>query len=436
MSTFDGVLPEISMIFRGHADAVRPMVPIVVNRDLNGRVRLIVAEKWQEDTSARAALDAIAGEMHRRLGRHGFEPNRALLFEESVESVIEGMPHFPLAGVSGVSVIDRLATEGNWSSIAPLTAGVTRVVFFSIKGGLGRSTALAASAWALAERGKRVLVLDLDLESPGLSSSLLPQDRRPAFGIVDWLVEDLVENGEAVFEDMVATSTLSHDGEIYVVPAHGANPGEYVAKLGRAWMPKLANDGLRESWSQRLQRLLDALEARWKPDVILIDSRAGIDEVASACVTDLGANLVLLCAIDGEQTWSGHRILFRHWRTTGVVREIRERLQLVGAMVPDVDGAAYCDGLRERAWNVFAEELYDEVPAGALAIGNTWSFDKSDEGAPHYPWPIRWHRGFAAVRSLHERFQVVDAREVDAIFGPVVEGLWTLMGGDGEANHV
>jgi hypothetical protein len=435
MSIFDSILPEISNIFRDHADAVRRLGPIAVNRDLNGRVRLIVAEEWQEDEAALATLDSIAREMRHRLDQHAFEADRALLFEEDVESVIAGIPHFPLEGVEGVSVIDRLATEGNWSSIAPVRSGVARVVFFSIKGGLGRSTALAASAWALAERGKRVLVLDLDLESPGLSSSLLPEERRPRFGIVDWLVEDLVENGEAVFTNMVATSTLSHDGEIYVVPAHGSDPGEYVAKLGRAWMPKIANDGRRESWSLRLQRLLDALEARWKPDVILIDSRAGIDEVASACVTDLGANLVLLFAIDGEQTWSGHRILFRHWRTTGVVREIRERLQLVGAMVPDVDGAAYFEGLCERAWDVFAEELYDEVPAGALAVDNTWSFDKSDEGAPHYPWPIRWHRSFAALRSLHERLRVVDALEVQAIFGPVIEGVWNAVSGDGEANR-
>ncbi|WP_295436467.1 ArsA-related P-loop ATPase [uncultured Thiodictyon sp.] len=435
MSTFDRVLPEISIIFRKHAENVKRMAPMIVNRDLNGRVRLIVAETWQEDAAALTALDAITREMHDRLDPHAFAPDRAVLFEEKIDAMIAGAPHFPLDGVKDVSVIDRLATEGNWSSIVPETKGIPRTVFFSIKGGVGRSTALAASAWALAERGKRVLVLDLDLESPGLSSSLLPDERRPTFGIVDWLVEDLVENGDAVFDEMAATSTLSHDGEIYVVPAHGADPGEYVAKLGRAWMPKVANDGRRESWSQRLQRLLDALQARWTPDVVLIDSRAGIDEVASACVTDLGANLILLCAIDGDQTWSGYRILFRHWRTTGVVRDIRERLQLVGAMIPDVDGAAYFDGLRERSWNVFAEELYDEVAAGELAVGTTWSFDESDEGAPHYPWPIRWHRGFAALRSLHDRIESVDAREVEAIFGPVVEGVLDLMCGDGEANH-
>lgn len=69
--------------------------------------------------------------------------------------------------------------------------------------------------------------------------------------------------------------------------------------------------------------------------VILLDSRAGIDEVASSCVTDLGAKLVLLFAIDSEQTWSGYRILFQHWRTSGVVQAIRERLQMVGAVIPE-----------------------------------------------------------------------------------------------------
>ena len=80
------------------------------------------------------------------------------------------------------------------------------IVFFSIKGGVGRSTALAATAWSLAQEGKRVLVLDLDLESPGLSSALLPSERQPMYGIIDWLIEDLVDNGDVVFESMVATS--------------------------------------------------------------------------------------------------------------------------------------------------------------------------------------------------------------------------------------
>lgn len=307
------------------------------------------------------------------------------------------------------------------------------MVFFSIKGGVGRSTALAASAWALAQAGKRVLVLDLDLESPGLSSALLPNERRPAFGIADWLVEDLVDNGDAVFDDMTATSTLSRDGDIYVVPAHGRDAGEYVTKLGRVWMPKVDLNGMQQSWSQRLGRLIDALEQRWQPDVILIDSRAGIDEVASSCVTDLGAGLILLFAIDGEQTWSGYQILFRHWNRAGVVRDIRERLQIVGAMIPELDTVEYFSGIRQRAADLFTDELYDEIPPGD-ATSEYWNFTEADEGAPHYPWAIRWNRGFAALRSLHSRLEVVDETEITAIFGPLIDGVQRATTKEGAAH--
>mgnify|MGYP000089838597 CR=1 FL=1 len=423
MTTFDNILPKVAEIFRLHIAVIKRVAPVYVNRDLNSRVRLIVAEQWEQDLQARTALDAIAQAMFEQLGAHAFPPSQAVLFEANIESVKHGSFAAPLLDLEHVWVIDRLATEGNWATISPISTGVPRIVFFSIKGGVGRSTAMAAAAWSLAQSGKRVLVLDLDLESPGLSSSLLPKDRRPTYGITDWLAEDLVNNGDAVLEYMIATSTLSHDGDIYVVPAHGVNPGEYVSKLGHAWMPKVAADGRRESWPQRLQRLLNTLEEKLKPDVILIDSRAGIDEIASACVTDLGATLVLLFAIDGEQTWSGYRILFQHWRTTDVVREIRERLQLVGAVVPELGGAEYFSALREGAWTLFSEELYDEVAPGQVASDGVWSFDESEEGAPHSPWSIRWHRSFAALRAIHTRLDGIDAQEVTNIFGDLIAGI-------------
>jgi len=307
-------------------------------------------------------------------------------------------------------------------------------VFYSIKGGVGRSTALAATAWALAQKGRRVLVLDVDLESPGLSSALLPEERRPAYGITDWLVEDLVNNGDAVFDDLIATSPLSHDGEIYVIPAHGKEPGEYIAKLGRVWMAKPRADGGRETWSRRLKRLIDALEVRLSPDIILLDSRAGIDEVAASCITDLGAALILLFALDGEQTWSGYRVLFRHWNRAGKAQAIRERLQLVGAMIPDDEGrVAYFEGLRERAWNVFAGELYDEVPPGETTA-ELFSYEETDDAAPHYPWEIRWNRGFAAFRSLHARLKGVDESEVQSVFGALIAGVAVVMAERGPGN--
>ncbi len=424
MSTFDEILPNLTKIFYPFQEDVTKMKPILVNRDLNGRVRLIVDEKLECDESQQIVLDKIAQKIQEELGSHAYPADQAVLFEPDIDDFLERESRFQLEGISDVFVIDRLAVEGNWSRISSLRSSVPRTVFFSIKGGVGRSTALAATAWALAEQGKKVLVLDLDLESPGLSSALLPEDRRPYYGITDWLVEDLVNNGDVVFENMVATSALSHNGEILVVPAHGANPGEYIAKLGRVWMPKIDSDGKRHSWSDRLRRLLDALEARWQPDVTLIDSRAGIDEVASACITELSASTILLFAIDGDQTWSGYRVLFQHWNKTGVVRDIRERLQIVGAMIPEVGTEEYVDGLLERAWDIFSEELYDEVPAGKISgEDSVWSYDQFDQSAPHYPWEVKWHRSFAVLKSLHGRLKDIDPEMVKVLFGPLIAGV-------------
>jgi MinD-like ATPase involved in chromosome partitioning or flagellar assembly len=437
MITFDQILPTISEVLNSHSEVVAQFDWMLINRDLNGRVRLILPESVEATPTLHDQAKDLYRKLAVRITPHAYPVETGILYESSREKVCDGATHYLLEGCGNVWVIDRLATEGNWAQIAPEAQGVTRVVFFSIKGGVGRSTALAATAWTLAQAGKRVLVLDLDLESPGLSSSLLPPDRQPVYGITEWLVEDLVNNSAMVLDSMVATSSLSYDGEIYVVPAHGQDPGEYIAKLGRVWMPKVKDDGEREPWSARLERLLGELEARIQPDVVLIDSRAGIDEVASSCVTDLGAKLVLLFALEGNQTWTGYDILFKHWNRAQVAQKIRERLKIVAALVPDTgQKVSYIEDLREDAYKVFTNSLYDEIAPSTDTAGPTqdgkwrvgelvegWNFDEADETAPHSPWPVYWHSGWVSLRSLHGRLVSVDAEEVNRIFGSLLQGV-------------
>ncbi|RXK82732.1 ParA family protein [Chlorobaculum sp. 24CR] len=431
MTTFDTILSTISEIFQVHGTELAKLGSVVINRDLNGRVRLILEEKIQDNPAVNTIVQILAD----KLAPHSFPADRMVLFEPFLDEVTQNAVLFQLEGFDQVTVVDRLATESDWTTITKESTGAPRIVFFSIKGGVGRSTAMAVSAWSFAEEGKRVMVLDLDLESPGLSSSLLPEEKRPAYGVTDWLVEDLVDNTDEVFENMIGTSDLSHNGEILVVPAHGKEPGEYIAKLGRVWMPKISAEGSRESWPVRLNRLLNELEKRWKPDVILIDSRAGIDEVASACITSLGAKGIMLFSIDGNQTWSGYRILFRHWHKTGAVKEIRNRLQIVGSMIPDDENRpSYEIRLLEHSWSVFTDDLYDEIPPGQTS-DEYFNFDQFDDTAPHYPWYIRWNRGFQALESMHSRLKGIDKNEVNALFGSLLKGLKTMIENEG-ASHV
>ena len=420
MTTFDQILPVATDVLGTRREVLSHLDWLLINRDLNGRVRFILPECIEANDVQRPQVEEIYQALAERIAPHAYPIASGILYESDRNQACQGTAAFLLTDFENVWVIDRLATESHWEAIAEVAPGAPRIVFFSIKGGVGRSTALAASAWALARQGKRVLVLDLDLESPGLSSALLSTDRQPKYGVTDWLIEDLVDNGDTLLNDLYGTSDLQTAGEIYLVPAYGIDPGEYVAKLGRVWMPKVTHRLPPEAWSARLNRLVNRLEEMIRPDAILIDSRAGIDEVAAACVTDLGAHTVLMFAIQGQQTWTGYQALFAYWQQRGVITEIRNRLQLVAGLVPDDERRLeYLGTLRADAYALF-EDTYEQVGAGEIS---DWSFEEDDDNAPHAPLPIRWNRGWYGLLSLQQRMVQVDENEVSAVYGTLLDFL-------------
>ena len=246
----------------------------------------------------------------------------------------------------------------------------------------------------LAQFGERVLVLDLDLESPGLLSAMLEQTVRPDYGVTDWFVEDLVGQGAGLVEMMAGVPRWTQDleGEVYVVPAYGKDPGEYLAKLGRVYLD------VGESWGRRLERMLQQIEARYSPTVVVIESRSGLHDIAASAVTDLGAH-VFLFATDWESTWTDYSILFRHWQRHGLAASIRENLSIVSALTPFLETDRYLGDLTSHAWDLFRDSLYDELPP-EVPVGDDFSYDVNDHDAPHYPLVIRWATELAAGASL------------------------------------
>lgn len=101
---------------------------------------------------------------------------------------------------------------------------------------------------------------------------------------------------------------------------------------------------------------------------------------------------------------------------------VRDRLQIVGALVPEVDEVNYLESVTESAYDLFANSLYDEVPPGSPA-DELWHFEGADDSGPHYPWAIKWNRGLAALRSLHGKLSRIDIAEVESIFGPLLTGM-------------
>ena len=98
-------------------------------------------------------------------------------------------------------------------------------LFYSFKGGAGRSTALAAAALHLAAAGERVAVLDADLDAPGVGALLAGYDGAVAScGITDYLLEQrILANPAGIGTDdyhhRYAAEGGGGAGEIIVYPA-------------------------------------------------------------------------------------------------------------------------------------------------------------------------------------------------------------------------
>jgi hypothetical protein len=262
---------------------------------------------------------------------------------------------------------------------------------YGVKGGIGRSTALALWAWHLAEQGRRILVVDLDLESPGVGTTLLSETHMPTFGVLDWLVEDAVgQADDALVRDLHARTPLDQglEGEIRVVPACG-RAGALVPKLSRAYVGMLGREGP-EGFAERIARMLDVLEERLRPDVVLLDSRAGLHDIAAVALTRLSVRTALLFAADTAQTFAAYRALFEHWRgQEAVVRRVLERVKFVAAMLPEQGANETLLRIRERAFSLLVDTAYDEASGGEPA-----RYELVDEDAPHDPLPIYWNRAF------------------------------------------
>jgi MinD-like ATPase involved in chromosome partitioning or flagellar assembly len=188
----------------------------------------------------------------------------------------------------------------------PLHAGSPAIAtFHSFKGGVGRTTLLAAMAWRLAARGKHVVVIDLDVEAPGVSTLLGAQSRK---GLLDVLL-DHVATGKLDLDTALSRPTeLDADcqGRVEVLGT-GPLDARYFEKLARldfsvsGVLPKEAHSPVEAG----LRAILQALVQRTpRPEYILLDARAGLHDVAGLGLHGL-AHVDVLVARASEQAYQG-----------------------------------------------------------------------------------------------------------------------------------
>jgi hypothetical protein len=257
----------------------------------------------------------------------------------------------------------------------------------------------------MARQGKAILVVDLDLEAPGLGSTLLgptrlttailSEDRTPKYGTLDWYVENgLQPLGNDFLDDLIGVSALGASrGRVDVVPALGRmsqeHPANVIAKLARAYVEDPAPNGNPpKTFLDQTRDLVRTLSRFRAYDAILVDARAGLNESAAAALLGLGAD-VLLFGLNTPQSMEGFRLLLAYLAgflpETDRSADWRLRLKMIHAKAtasPE-DHRRF----RDRSFEIFAEFLYEESVPDEPIMDN-FNFDIDDPDAPHAPWRI------------------------------------------------
>jgi len=236
---------------------------------------------------------------------------------------------------------------------------VYSITFYSFKGGVGRTLALVNVAARLARMGRKVLLVDFDLEAPGLETfdRLRPPQAHP--GMVEYVTEYMRTKCAPNIRDYVysAGSVGKKGGQLWVMPA-GRRDATYQSALAKIdWLALYRDyDGF---------LLFEDTKAQWEqafnPDYVLIDSRTGHTDVEGICTRQL-TDAVVVLFFPNEQNLVGLKDVCRRIRgerTSGLEKNIR--LHFVMSNVPDLDDEDR--GLRDRRREFEKELGYDELDA-------------------------------------------------------------------------
>ncbi|MEV0751261.1 FxSxx-COOH system tetratricopeptide repeat protein [Streptosporangium sp. NPDC050280] len=241
------------------------------------------------------------------------------------------------------------------------------VTFYSYKGGTGRTMALANTAWILAANGKRVLVVDWDLESPGLHKFFRPFLDRVTIGSTPGVIEMTNEYA------LAARSQQPRQGPWHLdyakVLRHAVSldwngfPGEGGLDFLSAGRQNRDYASLVSTfdWDDFYDKLkggtfFDAMRADMKRnyDYILIDSRTGLNDMADICTVHFPDTLVV-CFTLSNQGVEGASAIAHH---------IDERYHERGIRILPVP-MRIDESEKERleAGRAFARRQFDRFPA-------------------------------------------------------------------------
>jgi len=183
------------------------------------------------------------------------------------------------------------------------------VSFYSYKGGVGRTTSLIAFASYYSNiKEKNVVVLDFDFEAPGIINFFdIDFVKNPKNGIIEYLLDSQSSKSDLDFKNyyIEVSKKFSGTGNIYVIPAGNIfdlkNIKSYIEGLSRI------DINTAESILKKIKNLLNIIKKEFSPDMILIDSRTGFNDIFGLLSYSL-SSLVVGFFTDNKQNTPGLEI--------------------------------------------------------------------------------------------------------------------------------
>ncbi|MBT1090609.1 FxSxx-COOH system tetratricopeptide repeat protein [Streptomyces sp. Tu102] len=256
------------------------------------------------------------------------------------------------------------------------------VTFYSYKGGTGRTMALANSAWILAASGKRVLVIDWDLEAPGLHRFFHPFLDPAAVGATTGVIDMLKDFAwaAAAADGEPEDRAIDWHLEYARVQQHAVSldwpfpePGTLDLVLAGRQNRDYASSVASFDWDTFYDRLggglfLDALreDMRENYDYVLIDSRTGLSDIADICTAHL-PDVLVDCFTLTDQSIDG---------AAAVARDVHDRFYSRRIRILPVP-MRIDEGEKEKAdaGRALARVKFEGFPAGldGEPLSNYWS---------------------------------------------------------------
>lgn len=157
------------------------------------------------------------------------------------------------------------------------------ITFYSYKGGVGRSFTLANVGYVLAEWGFSVLIVDWDIEAPGLNHYFGEWIERPRSGVVDFLQDCRRGRAYSAQRYITPIDLPGLSGSLQVMLAAGSDAHADYFQI----VQKLDWDALYSKHD--LGRKLEEIRQSWVKsyDFVLLDSRTGLTDFSGVTTVQL-----------------------------------------------------------------------------------------------------------------------------------------------------